>query len=98
MNNTDYRAIHDLVIQITNDKYGNPRYYVSAVELGELLDTPYKDLIANRRAYGLKLYAGHQFGTGFVLSSYNLEAEVRKVADKIAQEQAKAESRKQSLG
>ena len=63
-----------------NDMYGNPRYIVHYLALG--LDD-YESTKQTRSA-GLKKYRGKDFGGGFVFQSYNVQASMEKIMQKLS--------------
>lgn len=63
-----------------DDMYGNPRYVIHYLALG------LKDYESTKRtrSAGLKKYKGKEFGGGFVFQSYNVQASMEKIIDKLS--------------
>ena len=73
--------------RIDSDIYGNPRYYIGAYSLPEILR-----LYRKQAASGLSVYRGRRFGSGYVAQSYNLEYDCEKWLERAAAIMGKAEA------
>ena len=61
---------HEVIVhQITNDKFGNPRFVVHYLEIADT----YSDALALIRKIGGRLYTAKWYGGGLVFSTYTLE-------------------------
>ena len=68
--------------QVTNDKYGNPRYVIHYLEIADT----YSEALKIIRKIGGKMYTAKWYGGGLVFSTYILEHtldELMAYADKL---------------
>ena len=70
-------------LRLINDINGNPRYYVGALKLANILGITFKQLKDNYSHLHLNLYKGKKYGFGFVLTSYNLEIDCRHLKERL---------------
>lgn len=64
-------------IRLENDLNGNPRYYVGSIELAVLVDATTEEVASVAKKVGFKKYRGNRYGVGYVVTSYNLDHDVR---------------------
>lgn len=60
-------------ITLLNNYYGNPRYYVSLIELANILKCSVEELENYAYSLPIKKYTGKKYGAGYVLNTYNIE-------------------------
>jgi predicted TIM-barrel fold metal-dependent hydrolase len=66
----DPRHVASSARRLKSNVYGNPRYYLPVYTFPPMTTK-------ERRAAGLETYRGRDYGAGYVLTSYNLESDIR---------------------
>ena len=63
------------VTQVTNDRYGNPRFVIHYLDVADT----YSDALKIIRRIGGKMYTAKWYGGGLVFSTYNIERTLEKL-------------------
>ena len=76
--------LETIFIRQKNDINGNPIYYVSKLDLANLLGVDVERLTDTMlKQAGFRKYRGKKYGTGYTLQSYNLATDVDYLRDKL---------------
>ena len=76
--------LETIFLRQKNDLNGNPIYYVSKLDLANLLNVEVERLTADAmKAAGFRKYRGKKYGTGYTLQSYNLASDVEYLRDRL---------------
>lgn len=71
------KRLENKCLRLDCDLYGNPRYYVGAFTLADILGVSFAQLKNNQKHLKLTVYRGQKYGYGYVLTSYNVFEDLR---------------------
>lgn len=69
--------------RLLNDVNGNPRYYIGAYDLADLVGATTAEVEAVAKRADFRKYRGKKYGAGYVAESYNLSQDVAHLKDLV---------------